>query len=312
MRNSTLGVVGMIGLSLAFVGLSRPLIAAPQQTRAVHVSVTTEDGTPVTDLTAADFEVKEGGRTREVSSAVITSVPMRMAILVADDGTGGFQQAMVTLIQPLIALGEFKLVSVVAQPETVVDYTTSAEALVAGIEKMGPRGGQPGSSQLIEAIAENAESVGAPGRRPVIVVMRMGGSASSQLRQEVIREMLRKAGTQLFAISPANSTGGGGSAPINYGGTGGQARTDYAAAESVYRNRNLESVLNDGSRQTGGRHVYVNGQTILKSIEQLTQELQSQYQLSWTLAAGEKPSDRLEVSVKRRGLRVNAPNRIAN
>jgi VWFA-related protein len=306
------------GLSLTLVlGHSWSLGAAPRQdSRSVHVAVVTNDGMPVVDLTAADFEVKEGGKAVTLTNAAITNVPLRLALIVADEGTGNFQQAMVTLIKPLIALGEFKLVSVVMQPETVVDYTSNAEQLVAGIEKMGQRAsGQPSGAQLLEAIDENVKTVGQPGKRPVIVVMRFGGASTSQIRQEDVRETIRKSGIQLFAMSPQGGGGGGGGMPMSYGGAGGtmgQARQDYAASESTYRSRNLESVLNDGSKQSGGRHIYFSGQTIIPEIEKLAQELQTQYQLTYTLAAGTKPSDRIQVTSKRRGTKVLAPERIAN
>jgi hypothetical protein len=305
-----------VALGLLF-GASGPIAAESRQgSRTVHVAVVNNDGTPVTDLTAADFDVKEGGKAVSVTNATVSSVPLRVALIVADEGTGNFQQAMVQIIKPLVAIAEFKLVSVVMQPETIVDYSNDAEKLVAGIEKMGQRaGGQPSGAQLIEAISENLEGLAQPGKRPIMIVMRMGGAATSQIRQEVVRETIRKNGIQLFAMSPRNAGGGGGGMPMNYGGGGGsmgQARQDYAASESTYRGRNLESVLNDGSKQSGGRHVYFSPQTILADIDQLTQELQSQYQLTYTLPDGTKPSDRLQVTSKRRGTKVLAPERIAN
>jgi len=42
------------------------------------------DGRPLTDLTAADFEVREGGRSHPVTSATIATSPIRVAIIVAD------------------------------------------------------------------------------------------------------------------------------------------------------------------------------------------------------------------------------------
>jgi VWFA-related protein len=303
-----------VGLVAAGVVVSEHSLGASarQETRTVHVSVTTNDGVPIADLTAADFEVKEDGKVREIASAAITSTPIRMTILVADDGTGSFQQALVTLIQPLQAIGEFSLVSVVAQPEKVLDFTSDAERIVAGIEKLGTRATSTGGSQLMEAIAESAKTTAAAGKRPVILVMRLGGSAASTIRQEDVREDLRKTGTVLYALSPTGNTGGGGGAPMAYGGAGGVARADYAAAETTYRSRNLESVINDGTKQTGGRHIQFSGGTIIKIMEQLAQELQSQYQITYTLPADVKPSDRLDVSTKRRGARVYAPTRIAN
>ena len=312
-----LTVIGMCGVALVCAGLIRSGAdvvgaAAPQQTRTVHATVTTAEGVPVTDLTAADFEVKEDGKVREIASAAITSTPIRMALLVSDDGTGAFQQALVTLIQPLVAIAEFSLVSVVAQPEKVLDFTNDAEKIVAGVERLGTRAAQPGGGQLLEAIAESIPAVSAPGKRPVVVVMRLGGSASSSIRPEDVRESLRKTGTTLYALSPTGNTGSGGGAPMAYGGAGGAARTDYAAAETTYRSRNLESVINDGAKQTGGRHIQFGANTIVKTMEQLSQELQSQYEISYVLPAGVKPSDRIEVTTKRRGARIYAPTRIPN
>jgi carbon monoxide dehydrogenase subunit G len=304
-----------IGLLISgFIGTHPELdvAAAPQHTRSVHVTVIDEAGVPVTDLTAAHFEIKEDGKVREIGSAALTPVPIRMTILVADEGTGAFQQALVTLIQPLTAIAEFSLVSVVAQPEKVLDFTSDPEKVVAGVEQLGQRGGRPGSAQILEAISESIDAIAAPAKRPVIVVMRLSGGASSSLRPDTVREALRKTGATLYVFSPTGATGAGGGAPMTYAGAGGVARADYAAAETTYRSRNLESVINDGSKQTGGRHEQFGGETILKMMEQLAQELLSQYQLTYTLPAGVKPGDRLEVSTTRRGARVYAPNRIVN
>ena len=77
---------GVVGLSLV-LGNAWSLSAAPRQdARSVHVAVVTNEGIPVTDLTAADFEVKEGGKATTITSAAITNVPLRVALIVADEG----------------------------------------------------------------------------------------------------------------------------------------------------------------------------------------------------------------------------------
>ena len=50
-----------------------------------------KDGAAVTDLQAADFEIKVGGKVQEVAGVRPAAVPLRIAILVADQGTGAFQ-----------------------------------------------------------------------------------------------------------------------------------------------------------------------------------------------------------------------------
>ena len=66
-------------------------LAQAQQRRTVYVSVTQKDGAPVTDLTAAHFDIKEGGKPVEVIAAEVTKTPIRLTIIVADGGTGAFQ-----------------------------------------------------------------------------------------------------------------------------------------------------------------------------------------------------------------------------
>jgi hypothetical protein len=59
-----------------------------QARRTVYVSVTQKDGAPVTDLTAADFVIKESGKPVEVVGAELTKTPIRLTMIVADGGTG--------------------------------------------------------------------------------------------------------------------------------------------------------------------------------------------------------------------------------
>ena len=58
--------------------------------------------------------------------------------------------------------------------------------------------------------------------------------------------------------------------------------------------------------------LYFASNALARKIEKLAQELQSQYQLTYTLPAGTKPSDRIQVTTKRRGAKVLAPERVAN
>src|SRR5436309_12151949 len=62
--------------------------AAPEpRIRIVYVAALNASGAPVTDLTAADFTVKEGGKARDVIRAGPAAAPMHIAILIDDDGT---------------------------------------------------------------------------------------------------------------------------------------------------------------------------------------------------------------------------------
>lgn len=308
------GVTAALGCVVAF-GSGRPNLEARArraQIRTVLVSVTDKDGVPLKDLTAADFEVKEGGKPREVSDLKPATTPLRMAMLVADGGAGGFQQGMAAILQKMHDTTEVSIVSIVEQPERVVDYTTDVEKLVDGIQKVGPRSGRQATGQLMEAISDTLKTIAKPGFRPVIIVMRAYGSGASAIRADVVREAIRKTGTRLYVMAPAGAAGAGASSGSGGSGAMGQARTDYAASESASRGRDLETVLNDGSKESGGHYDQFSGPTLMKVAERIADELMAQYELSYLLPDGVDPTDRLEITSKRKNVKVQAPTRIAN
>ena len=94
----TLGAVGAVALSSASLRL-RDLRPAPADARTVYVTVTDKAGTPVEDLTAADFEIKEGGKTVDIAEAGIAKNPLQIALIVDDNGTGLFRSPLTRFVQ---------------------------------------------------------------------------------------------------------------------------------------------------------------------------------------------------------------------
>jgi hypothetical protein len=272
-------LVSLLALgAIAAVRLQEP------RPRTIYASVTEKNGTPVTDLTATDFELKVGGKVLPVTSAQVTKVPLRMALIVADGGTGAVQYPAATFVQRLQEVGEFAIVSVVEQPERLVDFTTDMDALAAGFKRLGPRTNKPSRGQVMEALSETVKDIGKEGKRSVMVVLTVGAAASSSLRSDVLRDDLRKTGTTLYVIAPPGT------------GTGAS---------------DLDVVLNDGSRESGGRTEQVAGPNLVKAAEQICQELLNQYEVSFA-GEGLKSGDKLELSCKRKNLKVNAPTRLPN
>ena len=72
----------------------------------------------------------------------------------------------------------------------------------------------------------------------------------------------------------------------------------------------LQLVLGDGSRESGGRHDQAVG-NLVPAMRQIARELGHQYRIVYELPAGVKPSDRVSVTVKRKDLRIQAPSRIS-
>jgi hypothetical protein len=274
--------------------------------RKVFLTVLDRDGTPVKDMTAAELEVREGGKPQQIEVQPATGM-LRIALIVADGGTGAYQSSVGPFMNPLLRAAEFKIVSVAEQPETLTDYTSSVPALSAAVQRLGKRAARRMGAQVLEAITESVRDVAADGKRPVIVVMRVGGEAPSTVRANALRDELRRSGARLHVISP---TGGGGVGSSGMGVTRSQGNSqgETALGDSVV----LNQVIDDGSRDSGGRHDQVAPSTVIKTVQMLAEELLSQYEVSYTLPDGMKPSDRLQVSTKRRNVRLFAPSRIPN
>jgi len=72
----------------------------------------------------------------------------------------------------------------------------------------------------------------------------------------------------------------------------------------------VEQVLGDGSKESGGRHDQVISTTLVPALERIADELLSQYSVTCVLPAGVKPNDKLSISTKRKGARIQAPARL--
>jgi VWFA-related protein len=271
----------------------------PSDSRTVYISVMDRDGTPVEDLTAADFEIKEGGRTVQVTDASITSVPMQLALIVDDNGTGLFRSALVRFVQRIDGHAVMSLSSVTGQTMKLVDYTPSSDAILRAVATLNARPGTPDGGQLLEGISEAADELRRrEAKRPVIIALTVGGEEHSTVHSDHVLDQLRRSGALLHVFSVERSA----------------LRSTVVAqrpAELLKENMHLQRVLGDGPGQTGGRHQSIVASAgFLMGLQHLASELTSQYEVSYTRPPGTKRSEKLQVSVKRKGLVVHAPAKL--
>ena len=308
-------------LASAFTGLCliAPVFSSPARTdtqagstRTVFASVLAKDGTPVTDLKATDFEVKEGGKKQALTSVKLATMPLRVHIIVSDGGAGVFQLGVLRLAQALAARSEFAFTSVILQPERIMDFTSDVETIGASLQKLGRRGVPRGGIQLMDAISAAVNDLGAPGKHPVLIVLRIGGEDASALPANRIRDALRMSGATLYVVS---RSGASNAAPTFAGGgsmTAEVAQREMDNAELAHTSLNLNLVLGDGSRESGGDHIETALTSAVPVLERLAAEIKNQYEITYTLPAGTKPSDRVQVTTTRRDVTLHAPQRIPN
>jgi len=134
--NAMSAIVLLSVTASASTGLSNQASLHEGVTRTVFVSVVDRSGVPVTDLSADDFVIKEGGKDREIVGANMTTMPLRIAIVVDDNGTGIFRYALGKFVERLQGRAEFALSTVQGQHLRLLDYTTNLERLLAAINQL--------------------------------------------------------------------------------------------------------------------------------------------------------------------------------
>jgi VWFA-related protein len=279
---------------------SQPSGPAPSRTNTVFVTATEENGAPVVDLAAADFAIKEDGKDREVLRAELARVPMQLAIIVDDNGTGIFRAGLVSFVRLIQGRAEIALSSVVGQTHRLVDYTTNAGNVIEAIMGLSARPATNDGGQLLEGIfqaAKDQEKRKAP--RPVIVALTVGGEEHSTVPAHNVLDQLAKSGSTLYVIQVA--------------GTLLRPTVQITQPRQLLgENLNLSEVLGQGPKQTGGwREEIVASTGLVPGLGRIAAELKSQYLLEYTRPPKGKPLERLNVSVKRRGLNLRAPTKVA-
>ena len=175
------------------------------RTNTVFVTAMEENGAPVVDLVASDFTIKENGKDRDVLKVELARVPMQIAIIVDDNGTGIFRSGLVSFVQLLQGRAEMSLDSVVGQTQRLVDYTANAEKVVEAIVQLTARPGTPDGGQLLEGIFQAAkDQEKREAQRPVIVAVTVGGEEHSTLPAHHVLDQIAKSGSTLYVISVAN------------------------------------------------------------------------------------------------------------
>lgn len=310
--------VSVVGFAIFGAVLAHPVFTAPAGaqartgvTRTVFASVLAKDGSPITDLTPAEFSVREGGKLQSISSVKVATMPLRVHIIVSDGGSGAFQLGVLRLMQALVGRAEFALTSVLGQSERIMKFTADRELIGEGIQKIGRRGSRQGTHQLMEAISAALTDIAAPGKHAVLIVLRIGNEEPSTMPASAVRDALRKAGATMYVVSRAGASK---SVPTYSGPgmTGEAARRQMDDSERADTALNLNLVLGDGSRDSGGYQQESALTSAVPALERLASEINNQYEITYSLTEDAKPSDRLQVTTTRKNVTLRAPLRIPN
>jgi hypothetical protein len=279
---------------------SQPAGSPQGRTNTVFVTAMEENGAPVVDLVASDFTIKENGKNRDVLKVELARVPMQIAIIVDDNGTGIFRSGLVSFVQLLQGRAEMSLSSVVGQTQKLVEYTPHAEKVVDAIVQLTARPATPDGGQLLEGIFQAAkDQEKREAQRPVILAVTVGGEEHSTLPAHHVLDQIAKSGSTLYVISVANSA-------IR------QMRQIDKPASLLEENLNLSEVLGEGPKQSGGsREIIVAAPGVTLGLQRIASELKNQYAVAYSRASESRSTEKLTVSIKRRGVLLRAPSKVS-
>jgi VWFA-related protein len=261
-------------------------------TRTVYVTITDDKGAKVTDLTPANFKVKEGGKGREIVKAAPATAKPRLALMVEEKLIGDTQTrvGLFEFVKRMAGVAEMSFITIGLRNNTLVPFTSDANQLLKAINELSLNP-QP-TSNLTECIGDMAKifQKERPERPVMVVVAFSGGQAGGASASSILTE-LRQSGATMYAVTFS-----------------GQAANNSNNLSTMGDESFREQVLGDGSKQSGGRRTeVVTTGAIPKALQQVADDLAAQYVISYSLPDGVKPDKRVNVNLDRTGLTMRTP-----
>jgi hypothetical protein len=195
-------------LALAVLLLA-PALVAQRQTRTLFIKAVDQTGAPVPNLTAADFEVKEGDATRTITSATLANGPMRVMLLI-DTGsawepfTAQIKTSLVALVDAIPAPHEIGIVSLGRQARVRIQPTADHAKLNDIVNKFPLDGG---GVAFLDGLRDSEERFQKkPGVRwPVYVLLvadenEASGNMQTEELNKIMLDMVTRATTVHAAV----------------------------------------------------------------------------------------------------------------
>jgi hypothetical protein len=254
--------------------------AAGPTTRTVYVTVIDDTGRIVLGLAPSDFVVKESGKEREIASVAPASEKMRLALMVEYPlaGQSYVRTGLAQFVVRMCRSAEIALFMVSQRAEKLVDFTSDPDVLVEGVRGL-PLTHATASAMVADAVDEVARQFEkARPSRPIIVLATTERGLAAGDPQPILSQ-LAKSKAQFWGVSIGTASGSLG--------------------------------IGDGPKQSGGRLIPIMALSAFEAaLQQVADDLSSQYLITYTLPDGVKTSDRISVSLNMPGATLRAPSRV--
>ena len=189
MRSLLVGVIAVLAL-----GASTGVHAQSSQFQ-FFASLVDAAGTPITNVAAADLDVREDGIAGKVLKVEPIDWPVKVAILI-ENGTGSAERltqvrnGVKGLIGALPDGVEAGLQSIAPQPRWIVRPTTDHQSLITGVDRITP---DESASRFVDGLLETVTRFDKERGNyfPVIIIMGSLAAEGSSIRERDLDRMFR-------------------------------------------------------------------------------------------------------------------------
>ncbi len=278
-------VIGVLSLGLSGAA-QQPTFRSGSRVVPSFVTVTDVNNRLVTDLSREDFEILDNNRPQEVTifdnevrpftAVVMLDTSISMTDRLKDLYAGAEQFLLRLLPQDKAMVGAFN-----DKIEFVTGFTGDRNSLVSALKHLD-FGNQTRLYDAVHASLDQFEKV--EGRK-VILLFTDGADFGSRLGSGKALERARAGEVMIYGIG---------------------LETEFFNGQSVVRSK-PDSILNRFANETGGGFFDLKKDADLgSSFTRIAQELRSQYLLGFSPAALDGKVHKLEVLVKRPGLKARS------
>jgi Ca-activated chloride channel family protein len=280
-----LACIGVLSLGLSLAA-QQPTFRTGSRVVPSYVTVIDGNNRLVTDLTREDFEIFDNGRLQELTifdnevrpiSVVVmldTSISMTHRL---DDLYAGAEQFLLRLLPHDRAIvGGFN-----DKIEFASGFTSDRNSLIGALKHLD----FGNETHLYDAVHASLDQFDKMEGRKVILLFTDGADFGSRLGSGRALERARDGEVMIYGIG---------------------LETEYFNGQSYVRSR-PDSILNRFANETGGGYFDLKKNADLNAaFTRIAQELRSQYLLGFSPAALDGKVHRLEVRIKRAGLKTRS------
>jgi len=290
-----------VASAVAIALLSAPALLARQDARErqVLVSITGRNDVPTTGLTAADFDVREDGKSVEVVRVAPAPPPSHLALVIDDSGTLNSLGVVTSLREALKAViatastsmkgTQVALIGAADPPLMRMPFTADLSKAEAAIEQIGPRSGADGA--LLETLSMTLNDLQQrKAVHPVVVVfLAEDSSENGRVKPNAIEAALKASGASLWTLAYESRKTG----------------DDMEITQSV---GDRSAVVSDINRRSGGVERRMNSpQSLAQAFNRMITMIGSRYEVTYLRPAGATAAPRNFEVRSRKGGTVAAP-----